>query len=267
MASIRAQVDKSTMHNNDLRKAISDLAANKSDVYGKPIKVDGQVDQAFGLVLAEIGQTVLPRSITLDCQPVGKIILKVSHRRLFECDVAGQTVSGATQSSDDLRALAQEFVTVLREFFAGSQTITLFPPTPIEAIVDSSMSCSAQILGDVAGAEPAGKVYESSAMSDIARLKNAAQAWRLTIIEESRTETQGSKADQDLVEAVSRVIFPESGAQTQAHFRKGKDAYFFCPLDNGSVICAAQTPTLQFVALVSEIDMGNTCCLPQRPVA
>lgn len=255
MVSMRAQSEKSSIQKDGLRTAITELAAQKSSIYGKTLKVDGQLEEAFALVIAEIGQTVLPRLITLDCQPAGRMYLTVSHRRLFECRISDTIVSGATQASDDIQALALTFVVELKRFFSLSQTIKILKPAPIEEIGDSSMSCSAQLLWDVASTNTPEPVYETRSKECVAGLKDVAQAWILYELEETRTEAYGSEADQAMLEAIRSLVLPTSGEPRPKLFTKGKDTYFVCPLDAASAVCTVQSPSLQFIALVSTRDV------------
>lgn len=235
-----------------LRAAVIELASSKTTRYAELVEIDGHVDYALAIVLGEINQTVLPRLITLECHPVGTVRLKVTHRRLFEFQASDNKVTSACDYSGDLDTFARDFVAAMRSTFSRSQTLCIEPPLAINDVGDTSMSCSTQLLRDIAAVHEPPKTYDSLVVDYIGWLKSISNAWRLRSLSEEGVEEHGSADDLRFLESLHHALFSENEADGCDHFAKDKGAIFVCPLEDGTVIVTARHATWQFAALTRE---------------
>ena len=241
----------------DLRRSIENLAETAPNIYGQTISIEGDLEGAFALILAEINQTVLPRVLTINLHPAAKLTLKVSHRRLFECCSTDQRVSGRSQNSSDPKAMAHEFVVILKETLSRSQTICIETPKAIDEVGDRSMSCSVHALQDVAGISIGEDSDKTSDMRRMKHITSLAYAWRLTERGEKENDIYGSTDDQDLLQKLHHVLFSSDGTDHSAPSMTESDVCFICPLDDASVILAIERGDMKLLALMSLEDFAK----------
>lgn len=251
MSHLRAKTGQTGAQNETLRHSIHELASAGIPSYGNVIEIGGKVDRALALTFTEINQTVLPRLIVIDCHPVGKLLLQVSHRRLIECRFTDKEVCSTSHSDGDIQTLARKFVALLADVFSHSQNITFEAPVATNGRADTSMSCSAELLWEISELEGSPDATSDGSVSYISRIKSVASAWRICLTSCEEIEVNGSQDDTNLLDCLADALSSENQAVDQTQFVKGGETFFFCPLGSDAFFVTAQDSRSEIVALVS----------------
>jgi len=142
--------------------------------YNVPIDPGTDGQNALHHILCEIDETVLPRRITVVCQPGGDIALTVSNRRLLSIEPCNTPQEQGPKTPEDM---AQRFGLALQSAMAGAENVRIRKPEPLGDHQQSDLSVSATLLRTALDVERASGAPGAQAEDAASALRLAASSW------------------------------------------------------------------------------------------
>ncbi len=251
MAMVPADISTTHQDDSGLARLLHRFALQQSLSYGVPIKPDSDGRNVLRVLLEEVDETMLPRQLTLNCQPAGIVRVLASNRRMSGIEIVGSPKADQSAAPTGPAELANHYASTLSQIFAHCSEVTLLPPERIENLQSSDCSCSAQLVAEAARLDCFTSDNTQSFDGFFSALKDVAEAWVEFGSDHAQSGAGGPPEHVDHLSTTFRKFRELASLPSgKTKFRSSAPEFICAPLTDNDALIACSRQKGWFLAIV-----------------